>query len=303
MNKLTLQGTYTALVTPFKDDGSVDFNTLKRLINYQIDNGANGIVVCGSTGESATLLTKEKTSIIIKAVEYAAGRIPVIAGTGTNETEYTLHLSTIAKEHGADAILLVTPYYNKPTQEGLFEHFRLIAQQVDIPIILYNIPSRTGVNMTAETQLRIAENCKNVIATKEGSGDLIQMMQIIKNAPKHFSLLAGDDIFALPAISIGAKGVVSTISNYAPKQFSACVKAALDGNYKEAMKLHYSLFELMKLNGIETNPIPTKFALSLMGLIKEKYRLPLIQMQLQNKKKMKAALSKAGLMKKIKTDK
>jgi 4-hydroxy-tetrahydrodipicolinate synthase len=296
MSKISLQGTITALITPFKEDGSVDFNTLKKLINFQIKHGVEGIVVCGTTGESATLTLKEKQAIIIRAVEYSAGRIPIIAGTGTYETESTKDLTLIAKEHGANAALIVAPYYVKPTQDGLFEHFRLIANQVDIPIIIYNIPSRTGVNMLPETQIRLAEECKNVIAVKEASGNLEQFMNIIKYAPKHFSLLAGDDSLAVPAIAIGAKGVVSVIGNYAPKEFGDCVRLALSGKFKEAMKIHYALFELMKLNFCETNPTPVKAAMAMMGMTKEVYRLPLLMLTLNNKKKMKAELTKAGLL-------
>lgn len=297
MSKISFQGTLTALITPFKEDGSVDFSTLKKLINFQINNGIEGIVICGTTGEAASLNLKEKQAIINHAVEYSSGRIPIIAGTGLYQTESTKELTIIAKESGANAALIVVPYYVKPTQDGIFEHFRLIANQVDIPIIIYNIPSRTGVNMLAETQLRLAEECKNVVAVKEASGNFDQFMQIIKHSPKHFSLLSGDDSITVPAISIGAKGVVSVMSNYAPKEFGDCIRFALSGKFKEAMKIHYSLFELMKLNFCEANPTPVKAAMAMMGLIKEVYRLPILQLTLNNKKKMKAELTKAGFLK------
>ncbi len=297
MKKLSLQGTITALITPFRKDGSVDFPGFEKLIDYQIDNNADGILVCGSTGESATLSFKEKQAIIIKAVEYSAGRIPVIAGTGTNETQSSHDLTLFAKEHGADAALLVTPYYIKPTQQGLYEHFRLIAENVDLPQIIYNVPGRTAVNMMPEIQLKLAENCKNIIATKEASGDLDQMMLIIKYAPEGFSLFSGDDSLAVPVISIGGAGVISVLSNYATKEFSECINLALEGKFKEAMKIHYKLLELMHLNFIESNPIPVKSVMSLMNLAKEVYRLPLIPIKPVNKRKIKKALLDAGLIK------
>jgi 4-hydroxy-tetrahydrodipicolinate synthase len=296
MKKLNLQGTFTALVTPFKKDSSVDFETISKLIDLQIEGGVEGIVVCGSTGESATLSHKEKQAIIVHSVEYSAGRIPIIAGTGTNETDNTKALTLIAKEHGADAALIVTPYYNKPPQEGIFEHFRLIAESVDIPIILYNVPGRTATNMNAETQLRLAESCSNIVATKEASGDMNQIMQIIKNAPADFSVLSGDDSVTVPLISVGAKGIISVLSNYAPKQFSECIRLALKGKFKEAQKIHYSLFELMQLNFIEPNPIPVKYIMSLMGLVKEYYRLPLYPLKPESKKKIKQALKDTGFI-------
>ena len=297
MNDFNLQGLITALITPFKEDGSLDFTALKKLINFQIDNGSDAIVVCSTTGESPTLTTKDRQSLVVRAVEYAAGRIPVIVGTGTNETQNALDQTTLAKELGASAVLLVTPYYNKPSQDGLFEHFKVIADNVDIPQIIYNVPSRTGVNMRAETQLRLAEACPNVVAVKESSEDMGQMMEIIKHAPKHFSVFTGEDYLAVPSIIMGAKGVVSVIANYAPKQFAACVHKALDGHIKEAVKIHYSLLELMKLNFIESNPMPVKAAAAMLGLAKEVYRMPMLPLQLPHKKLIKAALIDAGFMK------
>lgn len=296
MKNLSLQGTITALITPFNQKGEVDFDALKKLIDFQIEKGIDGILVCGSTGESATLTLKEKMSIISRAVEYADGRTPVIAGTGSNETHATMDLSFFAKEHGADAVLIVAPYYNKPTQQGVFEHYRLIAEHVDIPQIIYNVPGRTGLNILPETQLKIAETCKNVIATKEASGNLEQMMKIVKNAPDHFSLLAGDDALTLPIISIGGKGIISVISNYAPDKLCACVNSALNGDFNKAKELHYELLELMQLNFIESNPIPVKSALAMMGYAEEIYRLPLLEIQPENKEKLKIAMKKIGIL-------
>jgi len=298
MKKLSLQGTITAMITPFKKDGSIDFPGFEKLIDFQINNNADGILVCGSTGESATLTYKERQAIIIKAVEYTAGRIPVIAGTGTNETQTSHDLTLFAKEHGADAALLVTPYYIKPTQQGLYEHFHLIADRVDIPIILYNVPGRTAVNMRSVTQLKLAEHHKNIIATKEASGDMDQMMEIIKYAPGGFSLFSGDDSLAVPVIAVGGVGVISVLSNYATKEFAECINLALKGKFKEAMKIHFKLMELMELNFVESNPIPVKSAMSLMNLTREVYRLPLIPIKPVNKRKIKKALLDAGLIKK-----
>ncbi len=292
MNNFTPKGTFTALITPLTNKGEVDFKRLRNLIDFQIENGVDGIVVCATTGESATLTIKEKQAIIIKAVELARGRVPVIAGTGTNETELSLNMTIFAKEHGASACLLVAPYYNKPNQKGLYEHFRLIAQHVDIPIILYNVPGRTGVNISAETQIRLANDCPNIVATKEASGNLSQIMQIIASAPKHFAVLSGDDALTLPIIALGGKGVVSVISNYAPKEFSDLVRLALQNKFEKARQIHYQLLELMELNFIEPNPIPVKYIMSLLGFTKEVYRLPLLPLTNDKKKILKQAFEK-----------
>jgi 4-hydroxy-tetrahydrodipicolinate synthase len=296
MNNYIPQGTITALVTPFQKGGAIDFDALKDLIQFQIQGGVDAIVVCGSTGESATLTLNDKIAIFEKSLEFAGGKIPIIAGTGTNETEGTLNLSTIAFNLGVSALLLVAPYYNKPTQDGLFEHFKLIADNVGIPIIIYNVPGRTGVNISADTQLKLAKTCKNIKATKEASGNFEQMMKIISGAPKDFNLLSGDDIYTIPIIALGGKGVVSVISNYAPKQFSDLVKNAMSGKFDKARKIHYDLLELMELNFIESNPIPVKYALSLMKKIDSVYRLPLLEMTKKNREIFKKAMQKAGLI-------
>jgi 4-hydroxy-tetrahydrodipicolinate synthase len=296
MTKFTPVGTFTALITPFNSKGEVDFKALKKLIDFQIENGVDGIVVCATTGESATLTLKEKQAIIIESVEYAQGRIPIIAGTGTNETQLSMNLTIFAKEFGASACLLVAPYYNKPNQQGLYEHFRLIATEVDIPIILYNVPGRTGVNITAQTQVRLANDCPNIVATKEASGNMEQIMTIIKEAPKDFAVLSGDDALTLPIIAAGGKGVVSVISNYAPKEFSQMVRLALENKFEQAREIHYKLFELMQLNFIEPNPIPVKFIMSQLGFTKESYRLPLLPLSKERKKTIKEALKRANLI-------
>ncbi len=269
------RGTATAIVTPFLHDGSIDFPALAQLIERQISGGVEGIVPCGSTGEAATMSVDEKLSVIRFCVEHVRGRIKVIAGTGSHDTAATIEMSRKAVEVGADALLLVGPYYNKPTQEGHFRHFASIADAVDAPMIIYNVPGRTGSNMSAETQLRIAEHSTNFIATKEASANLELMQEIVRSAPAHFSLLSGDDSLVLPAVACGATGVIAVISNYAPVMYSSSVRAALSADYDLARELHYQLLPLMKLNFIESNPIPVKFILSELGLIQNHLRLPM----------------------------
>lgn len=296
MSLTNISGTITALITPFKKKGDIDFKQLEDLIEFQIENGVQGIVVCGSTGESATLKPKEKQALIIKSVEFAADRIPIIPATGTYETELSRDLSIFAQEHGASGVLIVAPYYLKPTQDGLFEHYKIIADSLNIPVIIYNIPGRTGVNISAKTQLRIANSCKNVIATKEASGNLSQMMDIIAEAPKGFSVLSGDDSLALPLIAAGGKGVISVISNYAPKQYAECIDLAIQGKIKEAQKIHYSLYKLLELNFIEPNPAPVKYALSLMKMANDTVRMPLLPLKIENKRLLKAAMKEQNLI-------
>lgn len=288
-------GTATALVTPFHNDGSIDFESLGALIDTQIAGGIEGVVPCGSTGESATMSHDEKLRVIEFTMKHVAGRARVIAGTGSNDTRATIALTREATALGADAVLLVAPYYNKPTQEGHFRHYAAIADATDIPMIIYNVPGRTGSNMTAETQLRIAEHSTRVIATKEASANLEQMQEIIRSAPSHFSLLSGDDSLALPAIACGAQGVIAVISNYAPRMFGECVRQALSGNFQRARELQYSLLPLMKLNFIESNPIPVKFILSHLGIIKENYRLPMMELSPAAKVSIKAALEQISV--------
>jgi 4-hydroxy-tetrahydrodipicolinate synthase len=297
MKKFSMQGTFTALVTPFANNGEIDYDALKKLIDLQIEGGVEGIVVCSTTGESPTLTLKEKTALIIKSVEFAKNRVPIIVGTGTYETMLTRDMTVLAKEHGASAALIVAPYYVKPSQEGLFEHYKLIADAVDIPQILYNCPGRTGVNILPETQLKLAEACPNIIGVKEASGDLDQMMNIMAHAPKGFTLMSGDDSLALPAISLGAKGVISVVSNYAPKKFSDTIRLALKGDFASAAKSHYELLELMNLNFVESNPVPVKYAMSLVTGIEDMIRMPLQNLKEGNRKLMKKALKSAGLIK------
>ena len=268
-------GLHTAIVTPFTRTGVLDKAAFLNLLDAQIAGGVDGVVVCGSTGEGATTTTQEKTDLWTWAVDHVAGRIAVIAGTGTNDTRTTTELTKAAAAAGCDGALLVCPYYNKPTQSGLIAHHRAVADSVALPIILYNIPGRTGVNMRAETQLAIARACGNVIATKEASQDLEQMSEIVAGAPAHFSLLAGDDSLALPAIACGAVGVIAVMSNYKPKTYGALVRAALQGDLATARAIQASLMPWYKVNFIETNPIPVKYIMHALGAIDDAIRLPL----------------------------
>lgn len=295
MAKTLFTGTGTALITPFNPDGSIDFKTFGKLIKQQIEAGIEAIIVCGSTGEGATLSMKEKIALFVKAVEFAAGGTKIIAGTGSNDTQASIDLSLIAMEQGVDGLLLVAPYYNKPSQDGLFAHFKAIADTVKIPQIIYNVPSRAGVNISADTQIRLANSCKNIVGTKEASGSIEQIMDVIRKAPAGFAVYAGDDAMAVPVVAMGGKGVISVISNYAPKEFGDAVRYALAGKMKEALKAHYQLFDLMQVNFIETNPSPVKAAMQLRGFAPDTLRLPMLPVSDASREKILQALKKAGL--------
>lgn len=283
-------GTITAIVTPFLEDSSVDVESLKKLVDFQIKGGINGIVPCGSTGEAATMAYDEIALVIKTVVERVKKRVPVIAGAGSNDTQKAIKLSRIAREAGADALLHVTPFYNKPTPKGLAAHFRAIAKACNLPIILYNVPGRTGQNVSAATILKVAKEVPTVVGVKEASGSIIQMMDIIKGAPKNFSILSGDDALTYPLMALGGDGIISVVSNEIPKEMSALTGAALAGNWDKARKLHYEWLDLMNINFVETNPQPVKTALALMGKIKEVFRLPLIEMEEKNKEQLKEVL-------------
>lgn len=290
------QGTFTAIVTPFLEDGSLAVEALKKLVEFQIKGGVSGIVPCGSTGEAATLDDEEKRLVIKTVVDAVKKRVPIIAGAGSNDTKKAVALSKLAKEAGADALLHVTPYYNKPTPKGLMAHFKAIAQATDLPIILYNVPGRTGSNVTAETTLNIAREVPQVVGVKEASGNIGQIGDIIKGASKNFSVLSGDDSLTYPVMALGGDGIISVVSNEIPKQMSALTKAALQGNWEKARKIHFEWLDLMNANFIETNPQPVKTALTLMGKIKEVFRLPLVSMEEKNKEKLKEVLKKHKLL-------
>lgn len=270
------RGLYTAIVTPFTNDGELDLVTFGRLIDMQVAAGVDGIVVTGSTGEGATTTTSEKEQLWSFAVERVNGRIPVIAGTGTNDTRGTIDLTSRAAACGVQGVLVVTPYYNKPTPDGQIAHYRAVADSTSLPVILYNVPGRTGTNMTPATQLAIARACPNVVATKEASANIEQMCEIMRDAPDHFSVLAGDDSLALPIIACGGVGVIAVISNYAPKRYGRLVHAALRGDLDTARAEQYRLMPYYGANFFESNPIPVKWIMHLLGHMQPTYRLPMV---------------------------
>ncbi|RJQ36932.1 4-hydroxy-tetrahydrodipicolinate synthase [Candidatus Microgenomates bacterium] len=288
--KQKIKGAITAIVTPFEKNGKVDIKALNNLVEFQIKNNIDAIVPCGSTGEAATLNIDEYKLVVETVVKKAQKRVPIIAGAGSNDTAKSIHLSKIAKEAGADALLHVTPYYNKPTVTGLIAHFKAIANAVDLPIIVYNVPGRTGLNITADTTLKIAKEVPQVIGIKEASGNINQMMDILKGAPNYFSVLSGDDAMTYPLMAMGGVGCISVVSNEIPKEFSGLTRLVLEGNFEKAKKLHFEWLDLMNANFYETNPIPVKTALFLMGKISEVFRLPLVSMDEKNKEKLKSVL-------------
>jgi len=288
MNQKKIRGTGTAIVTPFTSHGEIDYEAVRGLLDYQLSGGVEMIVPLGSTGENPTVSSAERTKFLRYVIEYVAGRAIVIAGTGSNDTRSSIAMTREAYDLGADAALVVTPYYNKPTPNGLFEHFKVVAE-VGLPVVMYNVPGRTGLNMNAETTLRCAE-IPNVVAIKEASANLAQCMEIIKNSPHGFHLLSGEDNLTVPLISLGAKGVISVTSNVVPNEFSRMVRFALGSQFEEAKAIHYELFDLMEIMFIESNPGPVKAALSMMGIISENYRLPLVPLREESRKKVREAL-------------
>ena len=284
-----IHGSIVAIVTPFKN-GSIDDNALKDLIEFQIENGTHGIVPCGTTGESPTLSHEEHEYVIELAVKTVKKRIPVIAGTGSNSTDEALRLTKFAERIGADASLQVVPYYNKPTQEGLYLHFKKIASEVKIPLILYNIPGRSGVNMNPETIARLAKDCKNIIGVKEASGSIQQASKILYLCGLDFILLSGEDALNYPLQAIGGKGFITVTANVAPKDVSELYNTYVGGDINQTRELHYKLHPLNEAMFLETNPIPVKAALYLMGRIGEEIRLPLSPMSKGNLEKLKNAL-------------
>ena len=295
MARQKFQGTGTALVTPFHLDGSLDEAALVRLVEFQIEAGIDMLLPCGTTGEGATLETAEWERVISLVVERASGRVPVISGAGCNSTARALRLTKRAAELGADGILSVGPYYNKPSQNGFYEHFKAVAEVCDLPLIVYNVPGRTSSNIRAETTLRLAE-LPGIVAVKEASGDLDQVMEIIRHRPEGFRVLSGDDALTLPMIVLGADGVVSVVSNEAPAMFGELVDAALGGEFDRARALQYRLLPLMRANFIESNPIPVKAVLAMMGLLEESYRLPLTRASNESREALRNIASELGLL-------
>lgn len=282
------KGSIVAIVTPFKN-GKVDEKALTDLVEFHIKNGTDAIVPCGTTGESATLTHEEHHRVVEITVQSVRKRVPVIAGAGSNSTSETLALAKFAKKAGADAVLLISPYYNKPTQEGLFQHFKLVAESAEIPIILYNVPGRTGVNMLPATVARLRE-VKNIVGIKEATGDLKQVSEVIRLCGRDFDVISGDDFTTLPILFIGGVGSISVTANVAPADCAAMFDAFLSGNREEALRLHYKLEPLHIAMFLETNPIPAKTALALMGKVAEEFRLPLCPLADTNKERLKKAL-------------
>lgn len=292
---VSLRGSMVAIVTPFKDD-AVDEATFKRLIDMHVKSGTSAIVPCGTTGESATLSYTEHDRVIEIAVQAARGRIPVIAGTGSNNTREAIRITKHAAEAGADAALLISPYYNKPTQRGLFLHFKAISEAVDLPLVIYNIASRTAVNIEPETFAQLA-TLRNIVAVKESSGNLEQMSRIMQLTKGKLALLSGDDALTLPVLSIGGAGVISVVANLVPEDVAKMVHAYLAGRHGEALQWHQRLLPLTKALFLETNPIPVKTAMGLLGMIEPGLRLPLCEMSDVNQERLIQALETYGLLK------
>jgi 4-hydroxy-tetrahydrodipicolinate synthase len=297
MNVEWMRGCATALVTPFGRDGSVDIERMRALVARQIEGGVRLLVPCGTTGESVTMSDAEREGVIRATIEVARGRARVIAGTGSNNTVHAVEQSRAAVEMGADAVLVVAPYYNKPTQEGLYQHFRAVAEAVPAtPVVLYNVPGRTSSNISAETTLRLARDIENIVAVKEASGNLAQIMEILRARAEGFLVLSGDDAMTFALLALGADGLVSVASNEAPALLSRMVDAALAGRFDEARREHFRLLPLMDVNFIESSPGPVKAALALMGLLEENLRLPLVPVEEQSRARVREVLRVLGLL-------
>jgi 4-hydroxy-tetrahydrodipicolinate synthase len=292
----TFQGSIVALVTPFRH-GKVDETKLRELVEFHATHGTDAIVPCGTTGESPTLSHEEHKRVVEIVIEAAQGRMPIIAGTGSNSTSEALDLTAHARKAGATGALVVNPYYNRPTQEGLYRHFRAVAEAVDIPILVYNIASRTAVNVETETLARLVKDCPNIVGVKEASGSLDQMTQVILACGADFSVISGDDVLTLPLMSVGGRGVISVIANFVPRETAEMTHAALAGDWKRARDLHLRLFPLSRAMFIETNPIPVKEAMAMMGMIEPEYRLPMCRMSEANRQRLKAILGQLNLLK------
>jgi 4-hydroxy-tetrahydrodipicolinate synthase len=289
-----LRGCGTALVTPFNEDQTIDEESLAQLVEFQISSGIDFLVPCGTTGESATLGDDEQRRVVEIVVREASGRVPVIAGAGGNDTAHVIKLAQQCEKLGVDGLLSVTPYYNKPTQEGLYQHFRALVESVSLPIIVYNVPPRTSVNILPDTMTRLAR-IPGIIGVKEASGDLSQIGEIATRVGSDFKVFSGDDSVTLPVIALGGVGLISVASNEAPAEMAALVKSCLENNWDEARRLNRKLFPLMKANFIETSPGPVKAALAMMGKIKEVYRLPMVPVKPETKEKLRAVLEELRL--------
>ena len=290
------QGSFVAMVTPFRN-GKVDEAKVRELVELHTGHGTDGLIPCGTTGESPALSHDEHRRVVELVVEAAQGRIPVIAGTGSNSTAEAIDLTRHAERAGAAGALVVNPYYNKPTQEGLYRHFRAVAESVAIPILVYNIQSRTAVNVETATLERLVRDARNVVGVKEASGSLDQMSQVVAACGPDFSVLSGDDNLTLPLLAIGGHGVISVIANIVPRETAEMVHAALDGDWKRARELHYKLFPLARAAFLETNPIPIKEAMAMAGMIEPEFRLPMCRMGDANRERLRAILKSYALVK------
>lgn len=295
MVDINLKGMGVALITPFKEDESVDYEALGKLVDYQLQNGTDYLVVLGTTAETPTLTEEEKKEIIRLVVTKVRGRLPIVVGVGGNCTRAIVEKLKQDDFEGVDAILSVVPYYNKPSQEGIYQHYKAISEATSLPVILYNVPGRTGINMTAETTLRIARECKNVVAVKEASGNITQMDEIIKNKPANFNVISGDDGIAFPLITLGAIGVISVIGNAFPREFSRMVRLALAGDYDSARTIHHSFTELFNLLFVDGNPAGAKSMLNAMGFIENKLRLPLVPTRITTFEKIREVLRQLSI--------
>jgi 4-hydroxy-tetrahydrodipicolinate synthase len=292
----TFQGSFVAMVTPFRN-GKVDEAKIRELVEFHVTNGTDGLIPCGTTGESPTLSHDEHHRVVELVIEAARGRIRVVAGTGSYSTSDAIEMTKHAERAGAAGALVVNPYYNKPTQEGLYRHFRAVAESVAIPVLVYNIQSRTAINVETDTMARLARDVKNIVGVKEASGSLDQMSQVIAACGPDFSVLSGDDNITLPLLAIGGSGVVSVIANIVPRETAELVHAALDGDWKRARDLHYRLFPLARAAFLETNPIPIKEAMAMAGMLEPELRLPMCRMSDANREKLRAILKPYGLIK------
>jgi 4-hydroxy-tetrahydrodipicolinate synthase len=292
---LNIRGCGTALVTPFRKDGTLDLDALRRLVQFQLHEGIDFLAPCGTTGETPTLEHAEYLAVVRTVVQEVAGKVPVIPGVGGNNTRKVIDLAGEVRGLGVQGILSVAPYYNKPTQEGLYQHFRAIAESTDLPIIAYNVPGRTSSNIEPPTVARLSQ-IPNIIGIKEASGSIVQQMEILAAVAPDFRVLSGDDSFTFPLMALGGAGVISVISNEIPREMTRLVHLLLEGKLEAARQLHFSLLPLMQVNFIETNPIPVKAALAMMGLIEEVYRLPMVPMRSENRAKLEKVLAAQGLL-------
>lgn len=295
MIRTRLKGMGVALITPFKEDGSVDYDALLRLVDYQVQNGTDFLCVLGTTAETPTLTKEEKEKVKRTVIERVNGRIPILLGVGSNSTQAVVDTVKSDDMTGVDALLVVVPYYNKPSQEGIYQHYKAVSEATDLPIVLYNVPGRTGVNMTAETTLRLARDFKNIVAIKEASGNITQMDDIIKNKPEDFDVISGDDGITFPLITLGAVGVISVIGNAFPREFSRMTRLALQGDYNNALTIHHKFTELFNLLFVDGNPAGVKAMLNMMGMIENKLRLPLVPTRITTYEKMRSVLDSLNI--------